>query len=374
MPEITTEERSIADFSVTLLDLEEAVEELFHLGLIVEPEYVEFGLIIMNVASAAEGAFQIYPGNNRIKAYSLYLGRPGDITLEEVYKIYAEKFPGISQVESSEDPVKYFEMGIEWQKAGDFDRAIEDYTKAIELTGAYSKAHVNRGHCWQMKKNFDRAIADYNNAIEINPNEAFAYVNRGICWEEKGQNGSAIFDFDKALEIDSNNDLAYYNRSIIWFNEGNVDKAMSDIKKSVQINPDNSSYTEFMEFLEIQKGVKSNEYWTLTFPDGSKYKGECKNERLHGWGVYTFSNGDKYVGQFRDDQIHGHGTRTFSNGAKYEGEFKDGKMHGQGVYSYSDGDKYVGEFKNGKMHGQGTYTFPDGAKYEGQWINGAFVD
>ncbi|NQT03647.1 MAG: tetratricopeptide repeat protein [Planctomycetes bacterium] len=417
--EITIEDRRMADFSITLLDLEEAVDMFFSLGLVVDPEYIEYGLIIMNAAHAAEGAFQIYPGNNlRIHQYSLLLKRAGDISLERAIKLYEEKFSKKRRQEEPIDPVAYFDRGFKWQKKGDYDRAVDDYTTAIEIAGTYPVAYVNRGLCWQMKHDIDRAIDDYNKALEIDPHLALAYVNRGVCWQKHGDYNRAITDFDKALEIDPHHAGAYYNRAGSWFYEGDFRRALADVKKAVKIDPEDSKFREFMEYLgRWEKGRKPGE-WIYTYPDGSKYEGEWKDGKRHGYGTWvwpdglklegqwandkqqgygtsTHSDGAKYEGQWKDNEWDGHGTFTFPDGSKYEGEWKDGKengygtrnyldgtqykgewkdgkYHGKGTQTLPDGDKYVGEFKDGKFHGKGVMTFPDGTKKVGEWIYGEF--
>ena len=67
------------------------------------------------------------------------------------------------------------------------------------------------------------------------------------------------------------------------------------------------------------------------------------------------------------------GTYTYPDGEKYVGEWKDDKMYGQGTYAFASGDKYVGEYKEDKRHGQGTYTFVGGRKETGYFMNGDFV-
>ena len=54
----------------------------------------------------------------------------------------------------------------------DFDRAIEDYDKTIELKPNYADAYYNRGVVRYKKGDFDRAIEDYDkqyNSIPIMP-------------------------------------------------------------------------------------------------------------------------------------------------------------------------------------------------------------
>jgi len=64
--------------------------------------------------------------------------------------------------------------------------------------------------------------------------------------------------------------------------------------------------------------------------------------------------------------------KTFGDGKvqpKYKGEIKNGKPNGQGIYTYPDGERYVGEFKNGIQDGQGTNTFSNGWNGIGEWID-----
>jgi tetratricopeptide (TPR) repeat protein len=48
---------------------------------------------------------------------------------------------------------------------------------------------------------YDRAITDYNKAIELNPQYAMAYQNRGSSYFKKGQYDLAIADFEMVLRI-----------------------------------------------------------------------------------------------------------------------------------------------------------------------------
>ncbi|MDC0542866.1 hypothetical protein OAO24_05345 [Methylophilaceae bacterium] len=106
---------------------------------------------------------------------------------------------------------------------------------------------------------------------------------------------------------------------------------------------------------------------TKIFPNGDKYEGEWKNNKMHGQGTYTYADGEKYVGEYKDGQVNGQGSYVWASGAKYEGEWKDDKMHGQGDYTYPSGSRYLGEYKYGKRHGVGVITMATGNTYEGEW-------
>src|SRR5215204_1440714 len=51
----------------------------------------------------------------------------------------------------------------------DYDEAIREYTKAIELNPQFAEAYYNRGIAYSDKKEYDAAIQDYTKAIELNP-------------------------------------------------------------------------------------------------------------------------------------------------------------------------------------------------------------
>ena len=52
---------------------------------------------------------------------------------------------------------------------GELDKAIADFSKAIEIDPKSAIAYNNRGWAYEGKKDYDRAIADYSKAIEIDP-------------------------------------------------------------------------------------------------------------------------------------------------------------------------------------------------------------
>ncbi len=94
---------------------------------------------------------------------------------------------------------------------GEFDLAIADYNKVIEMKSADSTTYLNRGWAYSNKKNYDLAIADYGKAIELNPKELMAYLNRAEAHEKAGNIEKAVGDYQKAVELDGENAEARNN-------------------------------------------------------------------------------------------------------------------------------------------------------------------
>lgn len=107
-----------------------------------------------------------------------------------------------------------FDYFIEGNKNFDrkrYDRAIESYTKAIEINPADYTFYSNRGLAHYQKRDYAAAIGDFDRALEINPNVALIYNNRGVAFEDSGNRGRAVEDYRKAVELDPTDQKARDN-------------------------------------------------------------------------------------------------------------------------------------------------------------------
>ena len=76
---------------------------------------------------------------------------------------------------------------------------------------------------------------------------------------------------------------------------------------------------------------------TITYDDGSKYRGDLVNNWPHGYGAATWANGNKYVGEWKLGKMHGFGAMTWvSTGSKFIGEWKDHKSWDGVLYRSSE--------------------------------------
>jgi hypothetical protein len=73
------------------------------------------------------------------------------------------------------------------------------------------------------------------------------------------------------------------------------------------------------------------------WPDNARYEGEYKNGKKNGRGILDFSDGSKYEGnkiiinnsgEFVDNNIEGSGIYIWPDKRVYKGQWKNNKMHG----------------------------------------------
>src|SRR5208283_824047 len=101
-------------------------------------------------------------------------------------------------------------------KAGDPDTGIAGCTALIqanqETTRDLASVYYNRGLAYRDKKDYDSALQDLDKALQLNPNFPGALNSRGNTYADKGENERAIADYTEALRQDPSHALAYYNR------------------------------------------------------------------------------------------------------------------------------------------------------------------
>lgn len=91
-------------------------------------------------------------------------------------------------------------------------------------------------------ENYDAAITEINKAIELSPNWADAYYNRGLAYSRKLNYNQAISDYTKAIELNPNYAAAYNNRAVNYYLINNYDMAWQDVHKAESLGFPVSSF------------------------------------------------------------------------------------------------------------------------------------
>jgi len=135
--------------------------------------------------------------------------------------------------------ISYF-VGEQFYKSGDYDKALTEYSAAINLYGNFTEALVSRGNAWMKKKDYNRAIDDYTRAIRLDGSRAELYNYRGFARSERREMNLAIEDFTRAIALNANYTDALINRSHAYFQTGNYDKVIEDCDRIVRLEPRNA--------------------------------------------------------------------------------------------------------------------------------------
>ncbi len=173
--------------------------------------------------------------------------------------------------------------GIAYEN-GDFKKAAEEWTRAIEINSLNAQFYNSRGSARKRMRKLDLAVEDFSEAIRIHPGHHWALYNRGLIFGDFGARrksrddysraqddfsralklvpgyaplyfakgcsyltlflvlgddllGKAMVNLNKALELDPEFPEAYHMRAIVLWKQGDLDRAIVDWEKALEIAP-----------------------------------------------------------------------------------------------------------------------------------------
>ena len=106
-----------------------------------------------------------------------------------------------NQPEEPKDAQGFVDRGNRYSRNGVYEQAIKDYTRAIELDGAFAEAYFNRGVSHYELGLYEEAIVDLTRAIELNPQDDNYYSRRSLAYLFNDQLDLAQADQDRCEEL-----------------------------------------------------------------------------------------------------------------------------------------------------------------------------
>ncbi|HLD16071.1 MAG TPA: glycosyltransferase [Candidatus Nanoarchaeia archaeon] len=133
---------------------------------------------------------------------------------------------------------------------------LELYEKDIESYPNKVRAYRHMGNIYYTyKKDYDKAIENFNKALNINPNDPRAYLGLGWCYMAKKDSKMAVNAFKKALEINKYSDVLWVSLGKAYALDNKPKAAITCIENAIQINP--SSKKKLLPIIaELKNPVK----------------------------------------------------------------------------------------------------------------------
>ena len=172
--------------------------------------------------------------------------------------------------------VIYYNRGLAYARSNQYEEAINDFNKALELDPKYAGAYNNRGNVYHELKQYKKAIEDYNKALELNPNLTVTYSNRGITYCKLNKTEEAIEDYNAAIKLNSKYAKAYYDRGNAYYELNNYKKAIKDFKKALELNPKdagayaNRGITRLQTNEDLDKAIEDFKHARIFFEEKDK--------------------------------------------------------------------------------------------------------
>jgi tetratricopeptide (TPR) repeat protein len=123
----------------------------------------------------------------------------------------------------------YFEANV-------FDRAIADYTHAIQTKANFADAYMGRAKAACQSRCPPSALADAERALALRP-DAKALALRGWIFWLRGKPREATRDLNAAIARDPGSAIAYRSRAMIRDETGDSMRALEDYRRAIDIEP-----------------------------------------------------------------------------------------------------------------------------------------
>jgi Tfp pilus assembly protein PilF len=168
---------------------------------------------------------------------------------------------------------------IESDIRGDFDAAIAEYKKVVELRPGFPQAYNNLGVALKRKGELAQAAENFNKALERQPDFGAALSNRGWVFAEQNKWSDARRDFEQALKINPEDDGALYGLSQSLRETRDYGAAQEVLGQLISRSPN------FVYWLEWGRIGLVRYWWVLlAFALAFFFKGRFKKARLQAHG------------------------------------------------------------------------------------------
>jgi tetratricopeptide (TPR) repeat protein len=130
--------------------------------------------------------------------------------------------------------------GNAYDDKGEYDRALEDYDRAVTINPLDADAFNSRGTTYIALARYERAISDFDEAIRLNSASPLILSNRCFARGVLGQLEQGLADCGEALRLKPNSPGAFGSRAFVYLKLKRYDAAIADYSAKLRLHPDDA--------------------------------------------------------------------------------------------------------------------------------------
>ena len=135
-----------------------------------------------------------------------------------------------------------------------FPTAIKIYGKVLHMKLSHqlrSLVYNHRGMALFALAEYQRAIEDFSKALDYNENNCRAWCNRGLVYRVQGKYDQSLADYGRAVDLSATTLDGFWGRAQTCFEMKLFSRALSDCRVVLGLQAD------FRTALELQKTIHS---------------------------------------------------------------------------------------------------------------------
>jgi len=143
-------------------------------------------------------------------------------------------------------------IGDDYDKLGEYEKAIESFTKSTEMKEDYADAYHNRANIYYKIGDYENAARSYSLAIEKNPLLKQSYMSLIQTYLTDNKTLEAVKTAEALLNVDPADPMSWYAGAVTLVNAGDAQGALAALDNCLKLAPN------MAQAVELKKTIMSN--------------------------------------------------------------------------------------------------------------------
>ena len=154
------------------------------------------------------------------------------------------------------EPMYRDAMGTALMHTGRLDGAIVQFEEALRIDPKFTESRNNLASAYLLKGDLEKARAALNEVLKdpFYATPQYAYYNLAKIYEREGKIDQAIWEYRRALDIDRDYVDAHNSLGVLYLHQGKVDLAIDKFTEATRLNPRVALYQRNLGVAYVQVG------------------------------------------------------------------------------------------------------------------------
>jgi tetratricopeptide (TPR) repeat protein len=153
--------------------------------------------------------------------------RLGDIVLARLPEDYVEP-----------EAQDYFDSGVAATRDGDFQKAVDAFTKVAEMAPDRPEVLYNLGFAYEGLEKVDEAVEQYEKALALRPEYYDPLIALAAIHTERRAWSEAAGAYERAIAIRPQDVTVLFNYGAVSMNAGDMDHAVTAFQRVLELEPE----------------------------------------------------------------------------------------------------------------------------------------
>jgi tetratricopeptide (TPR) repeat protein len=156
---------------------------------------------------------------------------------------------------SPNDVPSHYQLGLAYEKKGEYDNAFSAYQQCLKLQSDYMLANFGLANVYKKQGLLDKSITEYEKILDRDKNNVTALFNLAGVYTEKKMYPEALKVYQEVAKINPTG-VVYSNIAYIYEVQNKLDDAAAEYRKAVEAEPDNFHFHSNLGSVLFKKGDK----------------------------------------------------------------------------------------------------------------------